>query len=225
MLAPIYLQVDRTKQPNCFIQSKKEEYNDILNNYRVVLGEYQSQRCLFAQKFLYPEDFDRYLRVAFSRNPVDRCISQFFYLWHRPGWRTDVRLRLSMAKRLRFIGRVDYDFDQFLVAIENCRASPSNNAPYGLHFQTHTAAMWDDVVDDQQRPLLDLVFRLEDIDAGISRTRMALGHDPLPESQRVHRNKTNNSAEFSPSPTQRKRIETLFGKDFDIYEGMCETVK
>ena len=224
MLAPIYLQVDRSNKPGCFIQSEKEEYNDILNNYRVVLGEYQLRRCLFAQKFLYPKDFNRYLRVAFSRNPVDRCVSQFFYLWHKPGRSADIHLRLSMAKRLRFRGRLDYDFDQFLSAIEKCRASPSNAAPYGLHFSTHTAAMWDDIVDDQQCSLLDLVFRLEDIEAGVSQTRLALGHDPLPKSQREHMNKNKNRVEFTPSPIQKKRIEMLFGKDFDIYEGMCETV-
>lgn len=223
MLAPLYLEVDRVNQPSCFIQAKKEEYNDILNNYRVVLGEYQFRRCLFAKKFLFPTDFDRYLRVAFSRNPFDRCVSQFFYLWHKPGWRRSVSLHLAIVKRLRFRGSLDYDFGRFITAIEECRDSPSNIIPYGLHFQTHTAAMWDDIVDDKQRSLLDLVFRLEDLEAGVNQIRTTLGHDPLPDGQQTHLNETR-KVEFTLSHAHRKRIETLFGKDFDIYEGMCEIV-
>ena len=53
ILQPHYTLVDRAKKPVNFIQSKPSEYNDILNNYRVVLGEYQFKRTLFAKKFLF----------------------------------------------------------------------------------------------------------------------------------------------------------------------------
>ena len=221
MLAPLYVEVDRSESPACFIQSPKEEFNDILNNFRTGLGAYQFRRCLFAQKFLYADDFDTYLRVAFSRNPVDRCVSQFFFLWHRQNAGQNVRLRLSMARQLRFRGSLDYDFDRFLSAIEECRASSSNRTPHGLHFQTHTAAMWDDIVDEEQRSLLDLIFRLDDLHDGINSIRTYLGQHPLKEDQRTHRNRTKKK-DFAPSQAQERRIGTLFGKDFDIYEGMCE---
>ena len=52
LLSPDYVEVERVKKPKNFIQAKPEEYNDILNNFRVVLGEYQFKRCLLAKKYL-----------------------------------------------------------------------------------------------------------------------------------------------------------------------------
>lgn len=223
MLSPLYVEVDREKRPACFVQSDRDEYNDILNNFRVVLGEYQFRRCLFAKKFLYPKNFDQYLRVAFSRQPSERCISQFFYLWHKPGARRNFRLRLSMTKMLRFRDSLSYDFDLFLDAVQQCRASPTNYFPYGLSFQTHTAAMWPDITDENQKCLLDMIFRLEDLEQGINQVRTLLGHQPLSGTEFVHTNKSK-KIDFLPSKAQQKKIEFLFEKDFDIYEGMCENV-
>ncbi len=52
LLKPYYREVDRDKKPKNFAQAEYGEYNDILNNYRFVLGEYQFKRCLFAKTFL-----------------------------------------------------------------------------------------------------------------------------------------------------------------------------
>lgn len=49
-LQPYYTLVDRIEKPANFIQSQPSQYNDILNNYRVVLGEYTHKRTLFAKK-------------------------------------------------------------------------------------------------------------------------------------------------------------------------------
>lgn len=220
MLQPLYVEVDRVEQPPCFIQSKREQYNDILNNFKVVLGPYQFRRCLFAKEFLYPEDFEQYLRVAFSRNPIDRCVSQFFYLWYKGAMRHRIRRRLLMLSEFNFRSDIGYEFDRFLEAIEECRASTSNFAPYDLHFQTHTAAMWDDVTDNDQTLLLDFVFRLEDLESGINKVRLALDHEPLRKGQKKHINKSSREY-FNPSSAQKKKIQTLFGNDFEIYEGMC----
>ena len=221
MLGPLYTEVERGKKPACFIQSRPEEYNDILNNYRVVLGEYQFRRCLFAKKFLYPDDFDRHFKVAFSRNPIDRCVSQFFYMWHKPGRKRDLKLRLMMAKQRRFSGRLEYNFDRFLAAIEEARQSESNSWPHGLHFQTHTAAMWPDIVDENDTVLLDCIYRLEDLTLGVNHIRETLDQPPLEPDNSVRTNTSSKSA-FAPSSDQVRKIEELFGKDFDIYEGLCE---
>ena len=69
LLRPHYVEVDRTKKPKNFIQAAPEEYNDILNNYRVVLGKYQFKRCLFAKKFLYPEKWDEILLILEGFEP------------------------------------------------------------------------------------------------------------------------------------------------------------
>ena len=82
MLHPHYIRVDEHHDPACFIQSEKENWNAILNNYQVPLGKYQLKRMLFSKKFLYSdEEFNETFKFAFSRNPYERSISQFFYLW------------------------------------------------------------------------------------------------------------------------------------------------
>ena len=97
LLQPYYVEVDRDKKPKTFIQSTPEEYNDILNNYRVVLGEYQFKRCLFAKKYLYPEKWDDMFSFAFSREPTDRCVSMFYYLF----WKDSGPLK-NMARFLKY---------------------------------------------------------------------------------------------------------------------------
>ncbi|NNC23541.1 sulfotransferase family 2 domain-containing protein [Salinisphaera sp. USBA-960] len=85
LLQPHYVEVDRAQKPITFIQANPEQYNDILNNYRVVLGDHQFKRCLFAKKYLYPHNWDNIYSFAFSREPVDRCVSMFHYLyWRKP---------------------------------------------------------------------------------------------------------------------------------------------
>ena len=52
MLYPHYIHTDDIHQPACFIQSNKEIWNAILNDYHVPLGKYQFKRMLFAKKFI-----------------------------------------------------------------------------------------------------------------------------------------------------------------------------
>ncbi|MEL6688973.1 MAG: sulfotransferase family 2 domain-containing protein [Pseudomonadota bacterium] len=204
VLAPLYREVDRSAQLANFIQSPVEDYNDLLNTYLMPLGPYQMRRTLFAKKFLYPNDFERYFKFAFVREPVDRCLSQFFYLLDKePGLRPRLR-------------GVSYRFDLFLDTVAAARASPSFRRPHSLHFQTHTAAMWDDVVDDDGHVLLDAIYRLEDFGPAIAsvRERFGLSTDA---PQRARRNTTDRKV-FEPTKAQMAKIEALFPKDFDLYE-------
>ena len=223
MLSPAYVEVDRKRQPACFIQSDPNQYNDILNNHRVFLGAYQFRRCLFAKTYLYGDAFDAYLRLGFVREPLDRCISQFFYLWHIPNSRRLLRLRLKCAGKLRFGNLTEYNFDLFLDAVESCRSSDSNVHPRGLHFQTHTAKMWDDIVDDEQTVLLNWMFRLEDLNAGVDQVREELRLPALSTEDRARKNAAS-KMEFTPNAQQRARVKALFAEDFDLYEGYCRSV-
>lgn len=199
LLQPHYLEVDRSQKPYCFFMGQKHEYNDILNNYRIPLGEYQFKRALFARDWLYKEEWDEMVSFAFCREPVSRCISAFFYL------NSD-------------LGNLDYAFDKFLDAIAACRASPSSSAPMGLHFSTHTASMWDDVTDNNGTILLHHIFRLEDLIQGINYVFFKCGLTervaPLPE----HINSNKRKLPFQPGRHHLSKIETLYGKDFDLYE-------
>ncbi len=117
LLQPYYIEVDRTKKPKTFIQATPEEYNDILNNFRVVLGEYQFKRCLFAKRYLYPETWGDMFSFAFSREPTDRCVSMFYYLFAN-----DLGLVMNMARSIKrsiknkklILYNTNYAFDLFL---------------------------------------------------------------------------------------------------------------
>ena len=100
-LKPHYIEVDRSK-PQSFIQAKEYEYNDILNNYRTPLGDYQFKRSLFAKNFLFKEEWDSIFSFAFSREPIDRCLSMFYYLFWK-GLKS--RLYTSFKSRKIFIKR------------------------------------------------------------------------------------------------------------------------
>tara|TARA_R110002124_G_scaffold286137_2_gene466039 strand:- start:463 stop:1230 length:768 start_codon:yes stop_codon:yes gene_type:complete len=220
MLGDLYPQTDRNKMPTGFLQAPKAEYNDILNNFRVLLGPYQFKRCQFAQKYLYPDDFETRFRFAFSRDPLARCMSQFRYLWARSDpARLGAKTSL-MTDRLVFDGTPEQDFDRFLAAIEECRASTSNIKPYGLHFQTHVAAMADDITDDQGKSLMDAVFRLEDLFAAINMVRVGFGHAPIAPDAAPHLNRSRDTG-FQPTPAQRTKVRALFAADYEIYEGKC----
>ena len=81
--------------------------------------------------------------------------------------------------------------------------------------------MWPDIVDENDTVLLDSIYRLEDLTLGVNHIREALSQPPLESDNSVRTNTSSKSA-FAPSSDQVRKIEELFGKDFDIYEGLCE---
>lgn len=222
-LHPHYVVVDKARRPKTFIQSGRSEWNDVLNNYRVPLGEYQFRRCLFARTYLYKDDFAGMFKFAFVRDPVDRCLSQFFYLWRSSDprkadfWYRRALLLKASARVPPRLPRIGYDFDLFLDAIEACRESKSHFHPQSLHFQTHTAPMWDDVVDEGGEILLDRIWRLEDFGDAIAHVHRLMGTERPDGARRYLENATKRPS-FGPSAAQRRRVEALFARDFDLYE-------
>ncbi len=220
LLRPYYVEVARAKKPKGFIQASPEEYNDILNNYRVVLGDYQFRRCLFARRFLYAERWDALYSFAFAREPVDRCLSMFWYFCRRePGLRASLEAasRAAMNDRGQPLG-VAYALDVFLEYVQQARCSASIYQPFSLHFTTHTAPMWDDVVDDSGLIMLASIFRLEALTSGLDRVFEACGLSRVLDrvEKRLYRNKTRQ--EYTPTREQLSRIEAIYGRDFDLYE-------
>ena len=165
LLQPYYKEVDRDKKPPNFIQSHPAEYNDILNNYRVVLGEYQFRRCLFAKNYLYKDQWDDIFSFAFSRNPTDRCLSMFYYLYRKDaGFIRNLMRSLKGSvntRKLHF--STAFAFDAFLHNVQKARVSDSIYRPFGSHFTTHTAPVWEDITDLDGNILLKTVFRLENL--------------------------------------------------------------
>ncbi|MGW8369209.1 MAG: sulfotransferase family 2 domain-containing protein [Gammaproteobacteria bacterium] len=220
LLRPHYVEVDRSKKPMTFIQATPEQYNDILNNYRVVLGDYQFRRALFAKTFLYAGEWEDIYSFAFSREPVDRCLSMFYYLFNRDSgflYRAREACRNLLSRR-RLVLSTSHAFDWFLDCAEQARASDSIYHPLGLHFTTHTAPMWEDITDLQGNVLLRGVFRLEALTEGINRAFEACGiHARAPSAtEPLNRNRARGA--YTPSRGQIRKIQTIYSKDFDLYE-------
>lgn len=226
-LKPYYKEVDRVNKPFSFIQAKPNEFNDVLNNYRVVLGQYQFKRALFAKEFLYPDNWDKICSFAFSREPVDRCISMFYYLYYKKrsfaGNILKVYNNLKMRKKIGI--SLSYDFDLFLELIEIAHfESDSIYKPKGLHFSTHTAPMFGDVTDNEGNLLLKKIYRLEDLNEGIKQIfELSNINHRIPEI--IYANKNLRRGGFVPSKFQHNKISKLFAKDFGIYENAGNALK
>lgn len=228
-LQPFYKQVDKKNKPKNFIQSTPEEYNDILNNYRVVLGEYQFKRALFAKKYLYPEKWNSIYSFAFSREPIERCISMFFYLYYKKNKKALEKLyraafNLKNHKKLGL--SLEYNFDVFLDLVEKAHFEcESVYWPAGLRFSTHTAPMFGDITDMEGNVLLTQVFRIEHLKEGLNQVFENCGlNKELSIDKNIYRNKNINKGQYQPTPKQKKKIMELYKEDFELYERSAKNV-
>lgn len=221
LLQPHYLLVDRDKKPKSFIQASTLEYNDILNNYRTNLGEYQFRRALFAKTFLYPNEWTSMYSFAFCREPLDRCISMYFALYwqHSSTFKSLCHIYLNRKTQKKLILNRQYAFDVFLDMIEMSRHSDSNYHPISKLFTTHTATVWDDASDLNNNLLLTKIYRLEDLIKGINEVFENCGIDQkLIQENTFIRNRTTHSKVLSPTKSHKAKIERLFKRDFELYE-------
>ncbi|MEQ8663421.1 MAG: sulfotransferase family 2 domain-containing protein [Gammaproteobacteria bacterium] len=220
LLRPHYVEVDRVRKPKNFIQATPDEYNDILNNYRVVLGEYQFRRCLFAKKYLYPDTWDDLFSFAFSREPTDRCVSMFYYLFwkHHGRFGALARSCRGFVATRKLMLSTAYAFDVFLDYVRDARASDSIYRPIGIHFTTHTAPMWDDITDENGRLLLKQVFRLEKLTEGINLVFEQCGIPVTTAHGARDLNRNTDRRAYRPSRQQQAKIEQIYDRDFDVYE-------
>jgi len=219
LLSPHYVQVNR-KKVKTFRNASPAEFNDILNNYRVILGKYQFKRALYAKEKLFPEDWDKIFSFAFSREPVDRCISMFYYLYfQKKSVLKDLsRLYYNTISIKKLTLNESYSFDAFLSFVEQARSSPSIHKPIDLHFTTHTATMWEDVTDFEGNQLLTKIYRLSNLNNAINEVFENCGLEKKDLADTPHFNRNKNRRSFNPSKEQIRRIEQIYEKDFTLYE-------
>lgn len=217
LLQPHYRVVDRSKRVQNFPDTSALEWNDVLNNYRVPLGAYQYRRCLYAREFLYKNDWSSMPRFAFSRDPLDRAISAFFYL-EGPGRRGGL-MNLLPAVPVAPLRQVtlSYAFDRYLTKIEEVRASDSYDLPHGLLFATHTAAMWPDITDTDGVLLLSHVFAVKDMTRGVRLIFDLCGLTPPTAASGARKNSNSRRMAFTPSRRQIARVEALYANDFALH--------
>jgi hypothetical protein len=224
LLGEHYRQSDRFTWPECFLSLPRPLWNDVLNNWRVPLGRWHFRRSLYAKTHLYPE-WDSLLRIAFVREPLARCVSMFHYLFLDTS-NLSGRIR-SLAKSVYFERRAfltsSRAFDLFLDVLEERLERPmaAIDRPRTLHFTCHTGRMWEDVTDLEGRILMNRIYRLEDLNAGLVRSLEELGlavpAKLTAASTRLRARRT--ASGYRPRPGQRARVERLFGPDYGLYEG------
>ena len=215
LLQPYYRCVDRSINPCCFVGVSKEYWNDTVNNYRIPLGEFQFRRASFARKYLYGKDWERMNSFAFVREPVSRALSMFRFL--QPEIRSyAISLRISKCSPSDL-------FDLFLKMLLLQRESSISSKPFGLRFSTHVNPAWNDVVDVDGNVLIANLFRLEDLERGLSKIYAKCGLE-LPKTSPSIYNQTSRSGPigtFLPTESQKARVLEYYQKDLFLYQEQC----
>ena len=223
-LGPLYKEVDRRNMPSCFISRPRDEWNDILNNYRVPLGSYHFRRSDFAKEFLYKDEWSEMATVAFSREPIDRALSMYYYLFS-PFKRNESFIRKvksiissSISSRKLLISE-SYALSAFLdlLDIQKDLREKSIYEPAGLHFSTHTNPMSLDVGFQDGGTNMSHIFRLDNYEKGIEFCYSFSGVERPQYARCIIRNRSNRK-DFTLTKEQICKIQDLYREDFTIYE-------
>ena len=173
--SPPYVITEKKNHPNTFIGLPKEEWNDVLNNYKIPLGEYDYKRMLFAKKFLFTtEEFDTLYKFVIVRNPYDRAVSFWKYIFRMP------RKLDNVPNPKRFY--MQHSFEFFLKNVEWLWTRK-----WDRHMATHTAPIWGDITDENGKLLVDEIYKLEEIEENLAHLNQKLGTDI---KTYIHRNKS-----------------------------------
>ena len=145
----------------------------------------------------------------------------FYYLHY--GNKSFLEKYIDLSKQIRAkkkIGfSISYDFDVFIDLIyESHFKSESNFKPVDLHFSTHTASMFSDVTDKKGKIILNKIYRLENLYSGIDEVFKACNFPNLNNLTDVNKNKNTKRGNYIPNSEQRKRIQELYHRDYELYE-------
>ena len=207
--------------PKSFIQIDPKYYNFNLNNQHVLIGEYTFKRAQFAKQFLY-EDFNSLYSFAFSRNPIDRILSMFYYLYYVNNFKAYIRRNYrSFRYNSKISLNIKTDFDIFLdyvhdIHIDNKIKYPSFN-PFNIHFATHTAPMFQDIAENDNI-ILTKIFRLENLNNALKEVFESCKIKQNVKIKKININPSNSI--YKPSANQIKKIQNIYSKDFDLFESL-----
>jgi hypothetical protein len=185
---PPYVQSDRRAPARSFAEAPKAEWNDMVNNFRIPLGEHDFRRMLFARDHLYgAEEFGRMFRFVIVRNPYDRALSCWHYLTGGIG---------GSAGFERFLESLPWEW----------------TSKHNRHLATHTAPVWPDITDDAGNLLVDEIYKLEEIDAVMPDLCGRLGVSPG-SFQHANGGLVRQLRGDEHTPRTRALVETLYADD------------
>lgn len=220
----LYLPLASNKFAPSFIQSDKKNWNSILNNSRIYLGEYNFKRALFAKKYLFHNEWNSIYKFSFVRNPYERVISCFYYLYAKSNnfaylekgcnMNNFYILKLLLLKKFS----ASYIFDYFLELV--AFSLKNQNCPT-KHFSAHVARYYDDITDYSGQILLNDLF---DIDNFVRSFKIIFNNLEIKNesflNEKLIYNKNEDKNLFTLSKSQKLKIERIYEKDFDIYESL-----
>jgi Sulfotransferase family len=142
-------QEDRYTHPLPFVAVPKEQWNDVLNNFRIPLGHYDYKRMQFAKKFLYSEEeFRAMYKFVVVRDPYERIFSAWKYLF---------RCEFPDKEYNKMKRSFTYFLEQLPKSFEVRFQQIYHHGYIGLH----AAPVWADITDEDGTLLVDQVVRLE----------------------------------------------------------------
>ena len=192
---PPYVQTDRVLNPKPFIAVPKQEWNDVLNTFKIPLGEYDYRRMLFARKFLYDRrEFNRMFKFVIVRNPYDRAVSAWKYLLR--GEQFNPKYKLMKDSFEYFLSELPYHWDN----------------KYDRHIATHTAPIWNDITDEHGNLLVDRILKLENINNEIKILNDILDTS-ISDFEHTNQNRESNNYKRYYNNNSKKLVENLYYDD------------
>lgn len=144
------------------------------------------------QKFLGQDVFHKYTTFSIVRNPVERCISEYYWTPLDFGYKN---------------GRL---FDDFLSNVERIvKEKRFYDSLYHDHFQTQTSY----VMDKNNKLMVDKLFRFEDFEE-VERFLSKYCDSKLSKVNK----RSENVEKIKPSKEQIQRIEKIYHIDFVNFE-------